>query len=196
MQGDLKFTVPYTSNKAKKNAELIVPVSGVTINGSCFSSNSDTANIQLSWDGGMSIFEMLFSRKDQKWDTSGMNYTFDTRDKAFTAPDQKKIKGGLKPDKDLILYQAQVDESYKCASDETVEMENGVVVKFSNVQLQPFPLTDGKFDKAHICTDDQSPSSVVPIAVGCALAGLVVIVLIAYFIGRRKVSEVPYQQHV
>ena len=30
------------------------------------------------------------------------------------------------------------------------------------------------------------PSDVIPIAVGCALAGLVLIVLIAYVIGRRK----------
>lgn len=31
-----------------------------------------------------------------------------------------------------------------------------------------------------------SDSDIVPIAVGCALAGLVLIVLIAYVIGRRK----------
>lgn len=30
------------------------------------------------------------------------------------------------------------------------------------------------------------PNDIVPIAVGCALAGLVLIVLIAYVIGRRK----------
>ena len=32
----------------------------------------------------------------------------------------------------------------------------------------------------------KKPSDVIPIAVGCALAGLVLIVLIAYVIGRRK----------
>lgn len=37
------------------------------------------------------------------------------------------------------------------------------------------------------CTADNT-SDVVPIAVGCALAGLVVIVLIAYLVGRRKRS--------
>lgn len=45
---------------------------------------------------------------------------------------------------------------------------------------------------SHIdCKEDKptaSPKSndIVPIAVGCALAGLVLIVLIAYVIGRRK----------
>ena len=37
------------------------------------------------------------------------------------------------------------------------------------------------------------PSDVVPIIVGCALAGLVVLVLIAYLIGRRKSRARGYQ---
>ena len=37
------------------------------------------------------------------------------------------------------------------------------------------------------------PSDIIPIAVGCALAGLVLIVLIAYVIGRRK-SHSGYQK--
>ena len=36
------------------------------------------------------------------------------------------------------------------------------------------------------CAADAKTNSVVPIAVGAALAGLVVIVLIAYLIGRRR----------
>lgn len=42
------------------------------------------------------------------------------------------------------------------------------------------------FSAVH-CTADNI-SDVVPIAVGCALAGLVVIVLIAYLVGRRRRS--------
>ena len=36
------------------------------------------------------------------------------------------------------------------------------------------------------CSADEKTNSIVPIAVGAALAGLVVIVLIAYLIGRRR----------
>ena len=52
------------------------------------------------------------------------------------------------------------------------------------------------FDLAKSCpngSDSGSGNSIVPIAVGCALAGLIVIVLIAYLIGRRK-SNKGYQQ--
>lgn len=48
-----------------------------------------------------------------------------------------------------------------------------------------------------MCPSPEKPtksSSVVPIAVGCALAGLIVIVLIAYLIGRRKSDAKGYQQ--
>ena len=41
----------------------------------------------------------------------------------------------------------------------------------------------------HYCKADQKIKDIVPIAVGCALAALVVIVLIAYLIGRRWESQ-------
>ena len=43
------------------------------------------------------------------------------------------------------------------------------------------------------CSADEDTSSVVPIAVGAALAGLVVIVLIAYLIGRRRSRQTGYE---
>ena len=42
------------------------------------------------------------------------------------------------------------------------------------------------FSSAVTCSLDQKSSKVVPIAVGAALAGLVVVVLIAYLIGRFR----------
>jgi lysosomal-associated membrane protein 1/2 len=43
------------------------------------------------------------------------------------------------------------------------------------------------------CPADDESNSVVPIAVGAALAGLVVIVLIAYLIGRRRSRRQGYE---
>ena len=42
---------------------------------------------------------------------------------------------------------------------------------------------------ANPCPEDVAISNIVPIAVGAALAGLVVIVLIAYLIGRRRTKR-------
>lgn len=43
------------------------------------------------------------------------------------------------------------------------------------------------------CAADEETNSIVPIAVGAALAGLVIIVLIAYLIGRKR-SRAGYEQ--
>lgn len=48
----------------------------------------------------------------------------------------------------------------------------------------------GNFDE---CDADFTTSDIVPIAVGCALAALVVIVLIAYLIGRKRSRQKGYQ---
>ena len=42
---------------------------------------------------------------------------------------------------------------------------------------------------AQICTNDIGNNVIIPIAVGCALIGLIIIVLIAYMIGRKRVKH-------
>ena len=54
-------------------------------------------------------------------------------------------------------------------------------------QVQPFMTgSENDFGKAELCEADLRPNNIVPIAVGAALAALVVIVLVMYLIGRRR----------
>ncbi|KAL5254628.1 hypothetical protein ACHWQZ_G014166 [Mnemiopsis leidyi] len=53
------------------------------------------------------------------------------------------------------------------------------------ISVGPNQTTDSDYDY-HYCKADQKVKDIVPIAVGVALAALVVIVLIAYLIGRRR----------
>jgi lysosomal-associated membrane protein 1/2 len=53
--------------------------------------------------------------------------------------------------------------------------------------------SDDDFGYATECDADFTNSDIVPIAVGCALAALVVIVLIAYLIGRKRSRQKGYQ---
>lgn len=64
-------------------------------------------------------------------------------------------------------------------------------VSFSDMKLEAFRTkTDVSFGKPTVCAADASATNdVVPIAVGCALAALVVIVVIAYLISRKKVRS-------
>eukprot|EP00118_Oscarella_pearsei_P024832 m.306900 g.306900 ORF g.306900 m.306900 type:complete len:285 (+) comp41695_c0_seq1:30-884(+) len=76
------------------------------------------------------------------------------------------------------------------ASDTVDEMMNiSVAISMKEVHLDPFGLRQ----EVTYCYLDSHSSHVVPVVVGCALAGLVVIVLIAYFIGRSKNDQKGYQ---
>lgn len=58
--------------------------------------------------------------------------------------------------------------------------------EISHLQLEAFHHKDNKeFSTAQDCDARDTPD-IVPIAVGCALAALIVVVLIAYLIGRRR----------
>uniref|UniRef100_A0A6B2EF73 Lysosome-associated membrane glycoprotein 5 n=1 Tax=Phlebotomus kandelakii TaxID=1109342 RepID=A0A6B2EF73_9DIPT len=62
----------------------------------------------------------------------------------------------------------------------------------SRLQLEAFHTRDSDvFSTAKDCDAIDTPD-IVPIAVGCALAGLVVIVLIAYLVGRRRAQARGY----
>jgi len=63
----------------------------------------------------------------------------------------------------------------------------------SHVQLEAFNKNQkgDQFSTARDCEAIDTPD-IVPIAVGCALAGLVVVVLIAYLIGRRRAQARGY----
>jgi lysosomal-associated membrane protein 1/2 len=96
----------------------------------------------------------------------------------------------------LDLFSANRESSYKCNSLTTVELSEKVSLEFRDYQGEPF-IKDQKlaeFDTAIECPADISNTSkLVPIIVGSALAVLVVLVLVAYIIGRRK-HRPGYQQ--
>ena len=84
--------------------------------------------------------------------------------------------------------------SYVCANVTVPKSDEGEVqVVFSSLKLQAFIEKDksGEFSAEHNCQSEIN--DIVPIAVGAALTGLVVIVMVAYFIGRRRSRRLAYQ---
>ncbi|KAI1303041.1 Mediator of RNA polymerase II transcription subunit 4 [Halotydeus destructor] len=91
------------------------------------------------------------------------------------------------------LFQVTGDKSYKCET-VTAVLADKATVSFSGVQVDAFRTgSDEVFRAAYECPADNEVNNLVPIAVGCALLALVVIVLIAYFIGRRRSRRLAYQ---
>ncbi|XP_054627596.1 lysosome-associated membrane glycoprotein 1a [Dunckerocampus dactyliophorus] len=80
--------------------------------------------------------------------------------------------------------------SYMCNAEQTFVVENFSLNTF-RLQVQAFGVTSNHFSTAEECQMDQD-QMLIPIIVGASLAGLVLIVLIAYLIGRKR-SHAGYQ---
>jgi len=106
---------------------------------------------------------------------------------------EKTFQDGANSD----FLHAGKDTIYQCDRKEVLELSNNFTVTISNIMVQPFSNNNTLSTKIDFCvnkSNDAKSSSIVPIAVGCALAGLIIIVLIAYLIGRRKNDGRGYQQ--
>jgi len=88
-------------------------------------------------------------------------------------------------------------KSYKCSTSKSLTLSGDVTVSWKDVQVEAYmdrraSKKEG-FSDVEDCPEDTQTSDIVPIAVGCALAGLVVVVLIAYLVGRRRSRQKGYQ---
>uniref|UniRef100_M4AGT2 Lysosomal-associated membrane protein 2 n=1 Tax=Xiphophorus maculatus TaxID=8083 RepID=M4AGT2_XIPMA len=95
------------------------------------------------------------------------------------------------PGANLSLWEAAVGSSYMCNKEQNFTITDLLSIYTFSLHVQPFGVKNGLYSTAHECSLDD-PSILIPIIVGAALAGLILIVVIAYVIGRRK-THVGYQ---
>lgn len=85
----------------------------------------------------------------------------------------------------LALFSTDKGQSYSCNSEQTVALDAGSLL-IKDAQVQAFMDDSAAFAAGVECPEDSKTSNIVPIAVGASLAALVVIVLIAYLISRKR----------
>ncbi|XP_003383154.1 PREDICTED: lysosome-associated membrane glycoprotein 1-like [Amphimedon queenslandica] len=95
-----------------------------------------------------------------------------------------------------IITKVGLKKSYMCSASQSFDLKSNssnissMTLKLSDLRAQAFEFdkngNDLEFGSATRCNADIKGSKIVPIAVGAALAGLVIIVLIAYIIGRIR----------
>lgn len=81
--------------------------------------------------------------------------------------------------------------SYMCQSEQVLKVSHNFSLNTFLLHVQPFGLNGDKFSPAQACLLDED-DLMIPIVVGAALAVLVLIVLMAYLIGRKR-SHAGYQ---
>lgn len=91
----------------------------------------------------------------------------------------------------LNYLQTTLGKSYMCHSEQTLQVDSNFSINAFELHVQPFGVNNSKYATAEECQMDKD-DMLIPIIVGAALAGLVLIVLIAYLIGRKR-SHAGYQ---
>ncbi|XP_045560525.1 lysosome-associated membrane glycoprotein 1 isoform X1 [Salmo salar] len=91
----------------------------------------------------------------------------------------------------LDYLRGTLGRSYMCREEQTLAVAVNFSLNTFQLQVQPFGLTGDQFGAAEECQLDED-DMLIPIIVGTALASLVLIVLVAYLIGRKR-SHAGYQ---
>ncbi|XP_037031331.1 lysosome-associated membrane glycoprotein 1-like [Bradysia coprophila] len=182
-------------NVADKDTNVLynIPVNDTKVaEGSCGTANQ---YITVTW-GQKSQMMLQFTANDtaQQFMLSKIYLSINSSDVAADA----------KANQTLELYHINNDfptslsMSYHCNKLQTIgftKVDGKEVVAnatISHVQLEAFHKQNtDQFSTARDCEAIDTPD-IVPIAVGCALAGLVVVVLIAYLVGRRRAQNSGY----
>jgi len=189
MAVQLNITYDTVKNEAK-HAILVIP-KNATATGTF---GNDTQSLNITWlneDNQTNHFIIFFLKNNTE-------NRYMIRNITVSVTPAKKEFPGFKDNATIVLYSNKTEfstplhKSYRCAKEQTFDLmksgsnETSGAVTLSHVQLEAFhEKRDALFDTAEDC-EKSSSSDVVPIAVGCALVGLVAIVLIAYLVGRRR----------
>ncbi|XP_010764722.1 lysosome-associated membrane glycoprotein 2 isoform X1 [Notothenia coriiceps] len=92
----------------------------------------------------------------------------------------------------LTLWEATIGSSYMCNKEQNYTINADLSIYTFELRVQPLAVEKGIFSTAEDCQAD-GDSFLVPIAVGVSLLVLILIVLLAYFIGRKRNMTVGYE---
>ncbi|XP_059139934.1 lysosome-associated membrane glycoprotein 1-like [Physella acuta] len=189
-EAQLSFDITYEKEKVNITETFEVPADAKSeLN--CTNNMTETISFQFNEDW---VLEYIIERaKDVYW-VSNITFTYTHGGKYFPGEATNKTETLRYSSSDL---KAKVDGYYRCDSKSTTNLGTNVKLYTKNLKYRAFNAdnknADLKSGNVSECSADEETSSVVPIAVGAALAALVIIVLIAYLIGRKRSRKQGYE---
>ncbi|KAG9349646.1 hypothetical protein JZ751_028094 [Albula glossodonta] len=147
--------------------------------GSC---DQNSATLWLLEERTNLSFSFVLNSTSSKYHLSGISLS-------AVWPDMSEPFSGSNGSLDYL--RGTLGRSYMCSAEQTLFVLTGFSVNTFQLQVQPFGVSGEQFGAAEECQLDED-NMLIPIIVGAALAGLVLIVLIAYLIGRKR-SHAGYQ---
>uniref|UniRef100_A0A8C8BIP5 Lysosome-associated membrane glycoprotein 1 n=1 Tax=Otus sunia TaxID=257818 RepID=A0A8C8BIP5_9STRI len=178
----LQLNITYLKKDGKMGLDLLnfIP-HNTTFSGRC---DNTSAFLNLTFEKTRIIFHFALNASTEKFFLQGLNVS-------TTLPSEAKVPKFEASNNSMSDLRATVGNSYKCSAEENLQVTNNALVNVFNVQIQVFKIDGDKFGAVEECQLDEN-NMLIPIIVGAALAGLVLIVLIAYLIGRKR-SHAGYQ---
>ncbi|XP_053311201.1 lysosome-associated membrane glycoprotein 1 [Spea bombifrons] len=178
----LQLNVTYTKQDDKDALYVFnIDRNNFNVSGSC---GNTSAIILLSSDAVQLSLQFALNSSAGKYYLSGVAAN-------TTLPADSKVPKLGVANNSLTYFQTTARKSYRCNAKQALEITSKFTLNTYNVQIQPFDVSGNAFGPAVECALDEN-SMLVPIVVGAALAGLVLIVLIAYLVGRKR-SHAGYQ---
>ncbi|XP_044072389.1 lysosome-associated membrane glycoprotein 1b [Siniperca chuatsi] len=179
----LQFNITFTSVSQNKTVQDVVNLQpNVTkSSGSC---DSERTSLRLTTDAEKTNLTFFFTLN-----TTSNKYHLSEVSLSAAWPDMKDHFSVHNSSLDYL--RGTLGYSYMCREKQTLNVAEDLSINTFQVQVQPFGLTGDQFGAAEECQLDED-DMLIPIIVGAALAGLVLIVLLAYLIGRKR-SHAGYQ---
>ncbi|XP_063069911.1 lysosome-associated membrane glycoprotein 1b [Engraulis encrasicolus] len=176
----LQLNVTFTNMENKTVQELVNLHPNLTKPaGSC---SGETATLILSEEKTNLTFSFSLNVTSKKYHLSTLSLSAAWPDMA--AP--MSAAGS-----DLDYLRGTLGRSYMCREEQVLMVDPSFSLNTYQLQVQPFGINSGAFGEAEECELDED-DMLIPIIVGAALSGLVLIVLMAYLIGRKR-SHAGYQ---
>ncbi|XP_072180386.1 lysosome-associated membrane glycoprotein 1-like [Diadema setosum] len=186
----VEFKITYNTTKNKENtATITLPVNADPSSSVC--SNTSASFVLTFFENTWQMkMDFMYYNDTKKYNNTGLSlhFVYDNN-----LPDAKKKGQNMTVTFKDTHIEAERNTSYQCIAEQKYTA-GPVEFVFSDAKMQPFAeYSDGKMGSPSPCPADTKFNNIVPIAVGCALAGLVIIVLIAYLIGRQRSSKTGYE---
>ncbi|XP_030636534.1 lysosome-associated membrane glycoprotein 1a [Chanos chanos] len=177
----LQLNITHSSKSQNKTVSTVVNLhpNRTSFSGSCGPTSS---TLLLTENGTILSFTFTLNSTTNKYHLSAVNVSASWPD--MTAPFSAS-------NSTLDYLRGTLGRSYMCSATQTYAIVNTFSLNTVGVRVQPFGVRENQFGTADECPVDQD-NMLIPIIVGAALAGLVLIVLIAYLIGRKR-SHAGYQ---
>ncbi|XP_041844499.1 lysosome-associated membrane glycoprotein 1a [Melanotaenia boesemani] len=181
-QMGLQLNVSYVSQAQNKTVQELLNLTPNLTNSSGSCGVSSATLVLTQEQTTVLSFTFTLNSTSNKYHLSGISLQANWSD--LTAPISASNNS-------LDYLRSTLGRSYMCNAEQTLVVIQTFSLNTFRLQVQPFGVTTNQFATAEDCQMDQD-QMLIPIIVGAALAGLVLIVLIAYLIGRKR-SHAGYQ---